>query len=42
MEDYLAEKELPNGRGAWVVPLTYDRARIIVGKMGSVLITDGW
>lgn len=42
MSDYLAEKTLPNGRGAWVVPLTFGRARIISGLLGSPTVENGW
>lgn len=39
---YLAEKDLGSGRKAWIVPLTFNRARIIVGQAGSDWVEDGW
>jgi hypothetical protein len=42
MSDYLAERDLGDGRKAWVVPLTFGRARIIVGPAESQFIDDSW
>ena len=36
------DKRLPDGRGGWVYPLTYGRARIVVGRIGSAVVDDGW
>lgn len=41
--DYLAVAEMPDGRRkAWVIPLTYGRARIIVGPAEVTWLDDGW
>lgn len=31
-----------NGREAVIVPLTYGRARIVIGEQGSTFYDDGW
>lgn len=36
------DKLLPGDRGAWLYPLTYGRMRIVVGRIGSPLVDDGW
>lgn len=33
-------KRLPDGRGAWVYPLTFGRARLVVGD--EYFLDDGW
>ena len=37
---------LPDGRGVWIYPLTFGRARIVVGKVGNLDglegLDDGW
>lgn len=35
-------KLLPDGRGAWIYPLTFGRARIVVGPLRSSTLDDGW
>ena len=35
-------KDLPNGRRAYVIPLTFGRARVVVGQAGSLVYDDGW
>ena len=35
-------KILPDGRGAWIYPLTFGRARIAVGPIGAPGYDDGW
>ncbi len=35
-------RTLPDGRGAWIVPLTFGRARIVIGPVDSNLLDDGW
>lgn len=43
MSDYLAgPKRFPDGRAAWVIPLTFARARLVVGREGSATYDDGW
>jgi hypothetical protein len=42
MSDYLAFKDLGKGDGAWVVPLTYGRARVVVGQIGAESYDNGW
>lgn len=42
MSDYLAKRVLPDGRGLWVVPLTYGRARLHIGALGAYAFDDGW
>ena len=27
---------------AWIYPLTFGRARIVIGRRGSEALTDGW
>jgi len=34
------DKVLPDGRGLWIMPLTYGRARIGIGRIGSVVFDD--
>jgi len=41
MDDYLAEKEFTDSK-AWVIPLTFGRARIIVGPKEMSWLDDGW
>ena len=36
------DKIFPGNRGAWVYPLTYGRARIVVGLIGNYETTDEW
>lgn len=33
---------LPDGRELSVMPLTYGRARLVVGQPGSMFYDDGW
>lgn len=42
--DYVAPpiRILPDGRGVWIDPLTYGRARLNVGQVGSPVYDDGW
>jgi hypothetical protein len=40
--DYLAERDIGNGRKGWVIPLTFGRGRIIIGPANSVLLDDSW
>ncbi len=35
-------KILPDGRGLWVYPLTFGRARLVVGPVGEDFYDDGW
>lgn len=42
MNHYLAERDLPDGRRGWVIPLTFGRARIVVGPADSTFYDDGW
>jgi hypothetical protein len=37
----LAKKVMPDGRIAEVMPLTYGRARIIIGD-GTTFVEDSW
>lgn len=41
-EGNLAFKELKTGKGAWIVPLTFGRARITTGTIGDGFLDDGW
>lgn len=34
--------ELLDGRGVWVEPLTFGRARILLGEIGSPFVMDSW
>lgn len=38
----MISKILCDGREASVVPLTFGRARIIVGAKGAMVLDDGW
>lgn len=38
MSDYAREKELPDSRMAAIMPLTFGRARIVVGSKNGWLI----
>jgi hypothetical protein len=38
----MESKVLPDGRELSVVPLTFGRARIIVGRVGSYELEDGY
>jgi len=38
----LAQRVLPDGRGLWVYPLTFGRARLGVGPLGSGVMDDVW
>lgn len=38
----IVSKLLPGDRTASVIPLTYGRARIVVGRTGSWTYDDGW
>lgn len=42
MEHEQPAKILPDGRGAWIYPLTFGRARILVGPIGDWFTDDGW
>lgn len=35
-------KILPDGRGVWIYPLTFGRARIVVGPIGDSFYSDSW
>lgn len=35
-------KILPDGRGIWIDPLTFGRARINIGPVDSACYDDGW
>ncbi len=41
MNEIIAERALPNGTIAQVIPLTFGRARIIVGD-GHTYVDDSW
>lgn len=41
-EGALAERALPNGRELVVYPLTYGRARLVIGEQGSDFHDDAW
>ncbi len=41
-EFHPAFKELSTGKGAWIVPLTFGRARITTGEIGVGWVDDGW
>lgn len=32
----------PDGRGVWVMPLTYGRGRVVVAHEGAQAYDDGW
>lgn len=38
----LAHRVLKDGRALWVYPLTFGRARIVIGQEGSPFIDDSW
>lgn len=40
--DALAEQLLPDGREAVIYPLTFGRARLVVGPPGSAFYDDAW
>jgi hypothetical protein len=40
--DYLHWRDLADGRRGWVIPLTYGRARILVGRVGDGACDDSW
>lgn len=41
--DYLfGPRVLDDGRAVWVMPLTFGRARILVGELGSPFVTDAY
>lgn len=42
MSEFYAERLLPDGREATVVPLTFGRARLTVGPAGGLTYDDGW
>lgn len=42
MSDYLAQKDFGNGTSGWVVPLTFGRARIIVGPTDESWLDNGF
>jgi hypothetical protein len=42
MSEYLAFKDLGGGQGAWVIPLTFGRARIITGPIGQNWLLNSW
>ena len=33
---------MPDGREATVIPLTFGRARLTIGEVGSMFYDDGW
>lgn len=35
-------KVLPDGRGVWVLPMTYGKWRLVVGPVGSNGYDDAW
>lgn len=39
--DYLFRRDLPDGRSLFVLPLTFGRARLVVGR-GETVYDDGW
>lgn len=39
---YLASRELPDGRMAWVYPQITGTARLVVGDKGVNYYQDGW
>ena len=42
MELPLLQRVLPDGRGVWIYPQTYSKARIVVGPLSMSRIDDGW
>ena len=38
----IAERVLPDGRGLWVYPLTFGRARLVIGPVGEDWYDDAW
>lgn len=40
--DIFYERDLPDGRTLYVVPLTFGRARITIGPTGSQFLDDGF
>lgn len=36
------DRVLPDGRGAWIYPLTFGRARLCVGAVGEDFYDDHW
>jgi hypothetical protein len=40
--DIYADRDIPNDRHAWVIPITMGRARIIIGRRGEGWLADGW
>lgn len=41
-EGAYAERLLPDGRELVVYPLTYMRARLVIGQAGAPTYDDGW
>lgn len=42
MSDYLAERDLGDGRKLWVFGLTFGRARLAIGPARSFFFDDAW
>ncbi len=38
----LAHRDLPDGRSLYVMPLTYDRARLAIGPTGALGYDRAW
>ena len=41
-DDYLARRVMPDGTFGGVIPLTYGRARLVVGSHADAGYDDGW
>lgn len=42
MSDYFFHRVAQDGRGIWVYPLTFNRARLVIGELGSAFVDDAW
>jgi hypothetical protein len=40
--NYFAQKDFAEGKTAWVVPLTFGRARIIYGPIEAQWVENAW
>lgn len=41
-EGHLAVRDLGDGRTLYVDPLTFGRARLLIGPTGTCFYSDGW
>lgn len=42
MSDYYAHRDLGNGYCLWVYPLTFGRARLVLGPCDASFYDDAW